>query len=1143
MAQNRFRDLELLNVKIDVWIDDEEYDQIFQDINVNNENVIKGLVKEFIQPPDHKKKEKEPSEDKNKEKDTDNETKHIENFSKKNIHKDWQKTLSDYPKKEDIIFWKRLFITKYLRAKIMQNGEDKITKLLDDLVVYLQRKLPYPSTKDDDEQTILQHIYFEELSACGKPGLESLGFAVRAEEIIKDREKEIKEREKTNKKSKNKKTAEHFSFELYKLWAKFNQGIGYYHSKQKMAAANAFNEVIRKFNDSAKILQSNEKLLWRSLLHDQAVLFRAELQEDLQFSYHTIDTLKRLNENNVDGPRKEENRLIKEAIAFRDMGRLEESRKKIGKLLAKEEDFNNIHEKKEIINKFCDNLTKKRLDEAEKNLKKLQDKIKDKDEREKIEEIIGLIKERSESIDIHVIKKLVINLSETEIAKIFVSFQEWGKERNKKNLMSKMLGLLFDYSFSKIESLKFNEINEADKNEIGFLSNEFIAYLKNDNADKINILKVKSERTSFYLNVAKFLEWLAKGFKKTNDEFFKNQITELYWGTRDRNGLKKYLFPKDKKDPESVNLEEFDKYLYDRFIGSLGKFFEIMSEKDPRYIKYEAYFLSELNEHEKKRNILFEFREHERNKRIEYLYNGVTRDVCCACFSKCFENPKKSEEFSEILECSMKRDKEKDRGLLAYFDVHLGPLTAHEYEYIMEKENDRFLDYLKHKSRHPILSLKPGKNKQKTFHFMGLQRWNSQTPTLTLSQGGGYLLYEQDQEGAVTLGIAIDPGFDFVDNLFNMGFTLNDIDFILLSHAHLDHIRDFEPIVSSLLDLRKRDKKSNKRIHVMMTLGVYDKLEKIITNPTLREFLADTYIIDIDKQIEPNYLKEFKFGVQKESNESSKKRREFVSIIEKEEDKNIKRDDIRIGIKATLAYHNDYTEISDSYGFIINLYEGKNEEKPKFSFGYTGDTKWDKEIPIQYKVCDAVCIHLGALIRSEKEKWNKFEYYKGPKCEELIREKQHPYLFGLLRYLKEISKIKNQNRLLLVSEFGEELKGGIRIDLIRRLNQLLKGQRICLPVDIGLNIILAKKNVGDKNENKNYYAINEPFQGWCCGCLNYINVKDIRYRHYGFGNDEALFYFCKACLKSLPENVIQEKMRLICEKGLPLQKAFEHDNK
>lgn len=102
---------------------------------------------------------------------------------------------------------------------------------------------------------------------------------------------------------------------------------------------------------------------------------------------------------------------------------------------------------------------------------------------------------------------------------------------------------------------------------------------------------------------------------------------------------------------------------------------------------------------------------------------------------------------------------------------------------------------------------------------------------------------------------------------------------------------------------------------------------------------------------------------------------------------------------------------------------------------------------------------------------------------------------------------------------------------------------VCLPVDIGLNLILAWNEVKRKPENQSTekeWRKGPPYKVWCCGCEKFVDADKIRYRHFEHGNnDEALFYFCNVCFKSKPENAIQNKMRLICEGGLPLEKADE----
>ena len=92
-----------------------------------------------------------------------------------------------------------------------------------------------------------------------------------------------------------------------------------------------------------------------------------------------------------------------------------------------------------------------------------------------------------------------------------------------------------------------------------------------------------------------------------------------------------------------------------------------------------------------------------------------------------------------------------------------------------------------------------------------LRRWNSYTPSLPMAQhnmdglnqysiGGGYYLFLQSEEGSLNhgYGLVIDPGYNFIHNFGSAGFGLDDIDGILMTHAHNDHTNDFESILSLL---------------------------------------------------------------------------------------------------------------------------------------------------------------------------------------------------------------------------------------------------------------------------------------------------------------------------------------------------------
>ena len=75
------------------------------------------------------------------------------------------------------------------------------------------------------------------------------------------------------------------------------------------------------------------------------------------------------------------------------------------------------------------------------------------------------------------------------------------------------------------------------------------------------------------------------------------------------------------------------------------------------------------------------------------------------------------------------------------------------------------------------------------FSFLSvLRKWNSYTPILPSekgdNKGGGYFLYHRGK------GIVIDPGFNFIENFYQEGFKVADIDAVLITHAHNDHTVD-----------------------------------------------------------------------------------------------------------------------------------------------------------------------------------------------------------------------------------------------------------------------------------------------------------------------------------------------------------------
>ncbi len=131
-----------------------------------------------------------------------------------------------------------------------------------------------------------------------------------------------------------------------------------------------------------------------------------------------------------------------------------------------------------------------------------------------------------------------------------------------------------------------------------------------------------------------------------------------------------------------------------------------------------------------------------------------------------------------------------------------------------------------------------------------LRRWNSYTPSLPtdhqkmggLSQysiGGGYYLFLQSKEGSLNhgYGLVIDPGYNFIHNFGAAGFGLDDIDSILMTHAHNDHTNDFESILSLLYQRndKYRGHKSSKKVDLFLNVGSFKKFSNYLDLAKVKE--------------------------------------------------------------------------------------------------------------------------------------------------------------------------------------------------------------------------------------------------------------------------------------------------------------------
>jgi tetratricopeptide (TPR) repeat protein len=323
-----------------------------------------------------------------------------------------------------------------------------------------------------------------------------------------------------------------------------------------------------------------------------------------------------------------------------------------------------------------------------------------------------------------------------------------------------------------------------------------------------------------------------------------------------------------------------------------------------------------------------------------------------------------------------------------------------------------------------------------------LRRWNSYTPIVAdnynVGKGGGYFLKFRGK------GIVIDPGFNFIDNFKGAGYCFDEIDIILISHAHNDHTSDLESILTLLNTCNKRRK----------------GLDHFSSDDTVRADIAKSRGIDISKVTDEDIEKEFSSGSSRRktldlyiTKSVDKKFGGMLNlyskadyschIVEKGDEKTLLGGMLKV--KIIYANHNDIISDRDSVGFVFDFDDT--------ILIYTGDTGWCGEIEAQYqsifKEYDGKHIVLLAHLGGFKEYENK---YLSPDEKGKCFYINH---LGRLGLGKLVSILKPQ--LCFISEFGEELRKH-REELVEIYHSIFT-QTFFLPADIGLEYHIMERKV------------------------------------------------------------------------------------
>ena len=245
-----------------------------------------------------------------------------------------------------------------------------------------------------------------------------------------------------------------------------------------------------------------------------------------------------------------------------------------------------------------------------------------------------------------------------------------------------------------------------------------------------------------------------------------------------------------------------------------------------------------------------------------------------------------------------------------------------------------------------------------------LQKWNSFTPLLTAagrddSRGGGYFLTWRGK------GIVIDPGLDFLRNFREAGRSVLDIDLVILTHNHLDHVGDVIPILTLLHEYNERYPNSPHRL-------------AMACSPSTFSMFADLAVHSA--WIEP-----------------------FVPL---RPEIPIKALDIPLAISAFRTTHAELGGRRSAIGLRINL---ECADSSTCCVVMPGDGGWTESLCAHCVEADLLVLHLGGLYPADVGPSDFETNHLGPKG-----------VFALLWQLEQRNALP---KMTLISELGEELRG------------------------------------------------------------------------------------------------------------------------
>jgi len=444
------------------------------------------------------------------------------------------------------------------------------------------------------------------------------------------------------------------------------------------------------------------------------------------------------------------------------------------------------------------------------------------------------------------------------------------------------------------------------------------------------------------------------------------------------------------------------------------------------------------------------------------------------------------------------------------------------YVRTMKTRDEQFLEYLAGRTTKRRRLVPSGPFVESPdFEFVSLRRWNSFSPNLgsraTRTVGGGYFLRAYSKHSGSSVGIVVDPGYNFLENLFNEGYTIADIDVVSLTHSDPDHTENLTNLLTLVHERKKRLRRKMENAPadiqirhsvehkpiLVMNDGVFEQYQVLLNS--LRDSIREVIVLahEGSKRAGDACRRKVGLRINGEGLLCDLEQNTWNGEGQDEEPTSSAVNRPLISLRAGPAWHDDRTG-RDSIGLLFEYWDGGTNST---KIGIVGDTCYHPSLKEKYQDCDVVVAHIGSLVSHEiySGEQTSVEAVSSAPCPEehrkTLRGENHLYLPGVNRLICELIA-DDTIPLLVLSEFGEELRGGLRTDIARRISDvMLRGRNsVVVPADVGLRIDIAEKRL------------------LCCACHNYLDSKGMTALTV-LPDVEAIAYVCEDCMAARRDEV------------------------